>query len=130
MGEFKMKIMILFALLGFASMSLMASENKSIKNLSTFASKKMDGKKLYQKRCALCHGKKAQKSPLRNTPPLAGRDASILARLTITYRDQDNRHGTEHTANRESQIMLEATSSLSNQHISAIATYISGLPKE
>ena len=113
-----MKESIFSILLVLFSVDVLANEHKSVQ---------LSGAKLYQKHCALCHGTKAQKSPLLNIPPLAGRNATILARITRTYRDQDERHGTAHTANRESQIMQEATSSLSDQHISAITTYISGL---
>ncbi|CAA6815533.1 MAG: Unknown protein [uncultured Sulfurovum sp.] len=106
---------------------LMASETTSTSDIQRSGLQNIDGKSLYIKRCALCHGKNAQKSPLKGVPALAGRNATILARITLAYREQDNRHGVAYSVNRVSQVMKEATSSLSNQQISAIATYISGL---
>ena len=124
-----MKKIILYTILVLASISLMASENASARKSDISLSKQMDGVALYKKRCALCHGEKAQKRPLKNVAPIAGMDATILARITRSYRDQDSRHGTAHAMHRESQVMQEATSSLSDQQIGAIAKYISGLVK-
>ena len=93
-----------------ASMSLMA----------------MSGEKLYKQRCASCHGDKAQESPKKGVPVLAGRDVTELALTIRAYRDQDERVGT-YTMHKDSRIMYDATSSLSRDKIVALAKYISGL---
>ncbi len=85
-----------------------------------------DGAKLYQKKCASCHGAKAQKSPKTGVPALAGRDVSELALTIRAYRDQDQRVGT-YTMHKDSRIMYDATSSLSRDKIVALAKYISAL---
>ena len=100
---------ILFTIL-LASVSLMAA----------------DGAKLYKQRCALCHGQKAEKSPRDGVPILAGRNVTELALTIRAYRDQDERVGT-YTMHKNSQIMYDATSSLSRDKIVALAKYISGL---
>jgi len=124
-----MKQIVFSTILALASVSLIASENISTNKSGAFSSKPINGEVLYKKRCALCHGEKAQKSPLKNVAVLAGMDATILARITRAYRDQDERHGTAHAMHRENQVMQEATSSLSDQQIGAIAKYIEGLVK-
>ena len=101
------KIMIMLLL---ASMSLMAA----------------DGAKLYEQRCALCHGEKAQKNPLKGVPALAGMDATVLALTIRGYRDQDERVGA-YTMHKSSQIMEDSTSGLTRDMIVAIAKYISEL---
>ncbi|WP_324171691.1 c-type cytochrome [Sulfurimonas sp.] len=85
-----------------------------------------DGAKLYKQRCALCHGDKALKSPLKGVPILAGRDVTELALTIRAYRDQDERIGT-YTMHKSSQVMKDSTSSLSRDKIVAIAKYISEL---
>ena len=100
---------ILFTIL-LASVSLMAAS----------------GEKLYEKRCALCHGKNAKLSPQEGVRPLAGRDVTELALTIRAYRDQDERVGT-YTMHKDSRIMYDATSSLSRDKIVALAKYISGL---
>ena len=122
-----MKKMFFCTLVVFVGTGLMASETTSTSEAQRYGSQNIDGKSLYIKRCASCHGKNAQKSPLRGVSTLAGRNATIIARITLAYRDQDNRHGVAHSINRVSQVMQEATSSLSNRQIGAIATYIHGL---
>ena len=124
-----MNKIILSTFLLLASVSLIASEKASSTKSSTFSSKPKDGAALYKQHCAVCHGEKAKKTPVKNIAPLAGMDATLLARMTRAYRDQDEKHGTAHSIYRESQIMKEATSSLSNQQIGAIATHINGLSK-
>jgi cytochrome c553 len=101
-----------------ASISLIAANGFTAPN----------GEKLYKKRCALCHGKNAQKSPRTRipVPALFGRDAIELALTIRAYRDQDERHGT-YSMKKSSQIMKDSTSSLSRYQIIAIAKYISGL---
>ena len=124
-----MKKIILSAILALASVSLMASENASVSKSGAFPSKSINGVALYTQHCAVCHGEKARKTPLKNMLPLAGMDATILARVTRSYRDQDESHGTAHAMHRENQVMKEATNSLSNQQIGAIAKHINGLIK-
>ena len=84
------------------------------------------GESLYKKRCSLCHGEKADKSPRKGIKPLAGRDVTELALTIRAYRDQDNEVGA-YTMHKSSQIMKDSTSSLSRDGIVAIARYISGL---
>ena len=85
-----------------------------------------NGEEIYKKRCELCHGEKAQKSPHEGVRPLAGRDVTELALTIRAYRDQDDRVGT-YTMHKDSRIMYDATSSLSRDKIVALAKYISGL---
>ena len=89
----------------------------------------VDGEAFYKKRCSVCHGANGEKTPLKGMIPIASMDATSLARKVRAYRDQDERHGTAHSIYRENQVMKEATSSLSNQQIGAIAQYINGLIK-
>jgi len=125
-----MKKIILSVILLLTSIILNANEHTFSNQVNKGVLKPFDGKALYEKRCASCHGKNAKKSPLKNVPALAGRNATVLARITIAYREQDSSHGTAHTVNRVSQMMKEATCSLSNQQIGAIAKYIERLPKK
>lgn len=117
-----MKKIIIAAL--FASSCLMAAE--SVPENKSGASTGVDGAKFYQKRCSVCHGEKGQKTPMKGMVPLASMDASALARKVRGYRDQEERHGA-YAIYEDSQVMREATYSLSDSQISAIATYISGL---
>ena len=110
-----MKKIILSILL--VSGSLMAADT---------APKAVDGEAFYKKRCSICHGEKGNKTPLKGMIPLASMDASVLARKVRAYRDQDERHGA-YAIYEDNIVMSEATYSISNQQISAIATYISGL---
>jgi len=86
----------------------------------------IDGNALYKKECALCHGKKGKKIPTGGEAVLVGRDAVGLALEIRAYRDQDRRIGA-YTMDKDSQVMKDATSNLSNKEISAIATYINSL---
>lgn len=117
-----MKNIIIFALL--ASGSLMAAESGQATKPDALTG--VDGVKFYMKRCAVCHGEKGEKTPLKGMRPLAGRDAGELARKVKSYRDQDERHGA-YAIYEENIVMSEATYSISDQQISAIATYLSGL---
>ena len=101
------KIIIVLIL---ASMSLMAA----------------NGAKLYQQRCAKCHGADAKKSPLKGVASLANRDVTELALTIRAYRDQDESIGA-YSMHKSSQVMKESTSSLTRDQIVAIAKYISGL---
>ena len=110
-----MKKIILSAL--FASVSLMAADG---------AFTPIDGKTLFKQHCALCHGDKAEKSPLEGVSPLAGWDAVKLALTIRSYRDQDQRTGT-YTMHKNSRVMNDATVGLSQNEIVALAKYISNL---
>ena len=119
-----MKNIILAALL--ASGSLMAAEGVQANKSGASSSTEVDGVAFYKKRCAVCHGEKGEKTALKGMIPLAGRDAGELARKVRAYRDQEERHGA-YAIYEKSQVMREATYSISNEQISAIATYLSGL---
>ncbi len=110
-----MKKIILSALL--ASVSLIAADG---------AFMPINGKTLYQKHCALCHGEKGEKSPLEGVSPIAGWDAVKLALTIRDYRDQNERTGT-YTMHKNSRVMKDATVGLSQNEIVALAKYISGL---
>ena len=114
---------ILFTIL-LASMSLIAADNATTTKSSGFLP--IDGAKLYQQDCALCHGKYGRKVPSRASSALAGRDAVKLALTIRSYRDQDNSIGA-YTMHKSSQIMKEQTVRYSDRQIGAIAKYISGL---
>ncbi len=118
-----MKNIIIAALL--VSGSLMAAESVQSKE-SSVSSTGIDGAAFYKKRCSVCHGEKGQKSPLKGMVPLASMDAGALARKVRAYRDQESRHGA-YAIYEDNQVMREATYSLSDSQISAIATHISGL---
>jgi len=92
-------------------------------NISLLAA---NGAKLYKQRCSLCHGENAQESPRTRVPALAGRDVTELALTIRAYRDQDERVGA-YSNHKTSQVMKDATSSLSRDQIVALAKYINGL---
>jgi len=106
------------------SASLMAGKGVPTFKLDIFPG--TNGAVFYKKKCASCHGEKAKKTPLKGMKVLAGRDASTLARKVRSYRDQDDRVGA-YAIYETSLLMKEATHSLSNRHISAIAIYLSEL---
>jgi cytochrome c553 len=112
----KMKRVIIIALL--AGGSLMAAESAKAIPFSP--------KAYYEKNCIVCHGAKGEKSPQKGIAPLAGRDATILARTIRAYRDQDKDVGA-FTMHKDSEVMKFATISLSDPEISALAKYISEL---
>ncbi len=87
---------------------------------------KADGKKLFEQRCALCHGKDATKVPAEGIAPLAGRDVVRLALRIRSYRDQSDDIGS-YTMHKDSQLMKDATAGLSREGIVAIAKYINTL---
>lgn len=119
-----MKNIILAALV--ASGSLVAAESVQVIKPASLSSTKVDGKVFYEKRCSVCHGEKGEKATLKGMMPLVGRDAGELARKVKAFRDQEERHGA-YAIYEENQVMREATYSISDQQISAIATYLSGL---
>ena len=124
LGDLKMKNIIIAAL--FASGSLMAAESVQASESASVSTTGVDGAKFYKKRCAVCHGENGEKAELKGMVPLAGWDAGKLARKVRSYRDQEERHGA-YAIYQTNQVMREATYSLSNEQISAIATYLSGL---
>ena len=85
----------------------------------------IDGAKVYEQHCLLCHGKYAEKAPGLSTP-LAGRDASRLALEIKAYRDQSDGVGC-YTKDKHSQVMEDSTYALTTDHIVALAKYISDL---
>jgi len=115
----KMKRVIIIALL--AGSSLMAAESAQANNSIPFSPKAY-----YDKNCIVCHGAKGEKVPEKGIAPLAGRDATILARTIRAYRDQDKDVGA-FTMHKDSEVMKFATVSLSDPEISALAKYISEL---
>ena len=117
-----MKNIIIAVLL--VSGSLIAAESVPVDKSGT--STGVDGKRFYEKRCSICHGVDGKKVALKGMRPLAGRNAGELARKVRAYRDQEERHGA-YAIYEDNQVMREATYSISNQQISAIATYLSGL---
>jgi len=117
-----MKKIIIAALL--TSASLIAAD--SVPANKAAASSGVDGAKFYKKRCSVCHGKNGHKTPLKGMIPIASMDATSLARKVRAYRDQEERHGA-YAIYEDSQVMREATYSISDQQISAIAAHISGL---
>jgi len=120
MRGLKMKNIIIAVLL--ASGSLIAADNVQANNSVTG----VDGEKFYKKRCSVCHGENGHKTPMKGMIPIASMEAGALARKVRSYRDQEERHGA-YAIYEDSQVMREATYSISDQQISAIATYISGL---
>jgi len=119
-----MKNIILAVLV--ASGSLIAAESVQANKSGASSATGIDGAKFYKKRCAVCHGEKGEKASLKGMIPLAGMDAGVLARKVRAYRDQEERHGA-YAIYQTNEVMREATYSLANEQISAIATYISGL---
>jgi len=111
-----MKRVIIIALL--AGGSLMAAESAKAIPFSP--------KAYYEKNCIVCHGAKGEKSPKEGIAPLAGRDATILARTIRAYRDQDKDVGA-FTMHKDSEVMKFATISLSDPEIGELAKYISEL---
>jgi cytochrome c553 len=116
-----MKKILLTAL--FVSVSLIAADSAPVKKLGAFLP--IDGAALYQKNCAICHGKDGRKVP-EGASTLAGRDAVRLALRIRSYRDQYEGVGS-YTLKKDSRIMYDETSKLSDKEISALAKYISGL---
>ena len=105
-----MKRVIFTALL--ATVGLMAAEG---------AAATQDGAVLYAKKCAICHGANADKTPIKNMKPIAGMKAQKLASTLKFYQDDDRiGHG-------YSQEMVNTTTFLSQRAIDAIATYVSTL---
>ena len=119
-----MKNIIIAALL--ASGSLVAAESVQTNKSGSSSATEVDGVAFYKKRCSVCHGEKGEKTPLKGMKPLAGMDVGALARQVRAYRDQEERHGA-YAIYETNQVMREATYSISNQQIDAIATYLSGL---
>lgn len=117
-----MKKIIFTALL--TSVSLMASEGVEKKKSGAFLP--IDGAALYMQHCSLCHGVKGEKVPAGSVAALAGVDPVKLALQIRAYRDQDKSIGA-YTMHKESRVMYDETSGLSDKEISALAKYISSI---
>jgi len=117
-----MKKILLTVLL--ASIGLIAGDNVPAKKTGGFLP--FDAAALYQKKCAVCHGKDGRKVPSSQASVLAGRDAARLSREIIAYRDQFERVGA-YAKTKESEIMYHETFELADNQISALAKYISEL---
>jgi len=105
-----MKKIILTALL--ASAGLMAAGN---------AVPTEGGAALYMKKCSICHGVKADETPIKNMKPIAGMKAEKIAKILKFYQD-DERIGHGYSEN-----MVNSTVFLSQRAIDEIATYVSTL---
>jgi len=116
-----MKKILLIALC--ASVGLVAADSVPAKKSGAFLP--ISGAAIYNKNCALCHGEDGRKVP-EGASILAGRDAVRLALRIRSYRDQGVGVGS-YTMKRDSRIMYDQTSKLSDKEVSAIAKYISGL---
>ena len=111
-----MKKILLTALI--ASVSLMAAENvapaASTSDLET-------GAVLYMKKCAICHGPKAEKTPIKGMSAIAGMETTKLIKVLKYYQDDDRiGHG-------YSSEMVNSTMFLSQKAIDAIAQYVNSL---
>jgi cytochrome c len=95
-----------------ASVALFATES---------AANVESGAALYAKKCAICHGAKADEAPITKMKPIAGMKAEKIARVLKLYQD-DERYGHGY-----SEIMKDSTVFLSQKAIDAIATYVSAL---
>ncbi len=112
-----MKKIILSALL--ASVSLMAADGAFLP---------IDGAAHYKQHCAICHGEKGENTPRGGAVPLAGTDVVKLALEIRAYRDQgESENVGAYTMNKDSRVMYDATSGLSDKEIIALAKYISNL---
>jgi len=105
-----MKKVILASL--FLSVGLMAAGN-------TVSAE--DGAALYMKKCSICHGPKADKTPIEKMKPIAGMKAEKVAKILKFYQD-DERIGHGYSEN-----MVNSTVFLSQKAIDAIALYVSTL---
>jgi len=119
-----MKNIIIAVLL--ASTGLIAAENVPENKSASSSVTGIDGAAFYKKRCSVCHGEKGEKAILKGMIPIAGMEVGKLARTVRAYRDQEERHGA-YAIYKTNEVMKEATYSLSDSQISAIATHISGL---
>ena len=119
-----MKKIILSALL--ASVSLIAADSAPVEKSGAFLP--IDGAAHYKQHCAICHGEKGENTPRGGAVPLAGTDAVKLALDIRAYRNQgDSENVGAYTMNKDSRVMYDATSGLSNKEIVALAKYISSL---
>jgi cytochrome c553 len=82
------------------------------------AAKVAQGKALFAKLCARCHGEQARGSELY--PRLASQKMPYLQTSITRYRDN--------TGVRNNQLMTIATAPLKNEDISALANYLTQLP--
>jgi cytochrome c553 len=112
-----MKKVIFVALV--ASVSLMAAES---------AATEVDGATRYMQKCSICHGPKADKTPIKNMKPIAGMDAQKVARILVNYQN-DASQDDQRIAHGYSQEMVNSTVYLSRKDIDNIAKYVSSLKK-
>ena len=116
-GGYKMK-RIIFGLL-LVSVSLIASGNSiSLEK----------GAALYIKKCAICHGENADKTPIKNMKPIAGMEAEKVGRILVNYQN-DITEDDLRISHGYNEIMVGATLYLSRKDIDNIAMYVSSLKK-
>jgi cytochrome c553 len=108
---------ILFATL-IASVSLMAAENVTpVANTGDLEA----GAALYMKKCSICHGAEAKKTPIKGMSPIAGMKTTKLIKVLKHYQDDDRiGHG-------YSEEMVNSTVFLSQKAIDSIALYVNSL---
>ncbi len=110
-----MKKVIFVALL--ASASLMAAES---------AENTVNGATRYMQKCSICHGAKADETPIKNMKPIAGMDAQKVASILVNYQN-DASQDDARISHGYSEEMVNSTVYLSRKDIDAIATYVSSL---
>jgi len=92
-----------------------------VKNTAIVKAKKVkSGEELYRK-CAVCHGEKAEKSSLGVSKIIAGWDAKELIKVLKEYR------ATKRDTYGRGNMMNGQASKLSDKEINAVAKYISSL---
>jgi len=110
-----MKKVIFVALL--AGVSLLAAESTT---------NTVDGATRYMQKCSVCHGAKADETPIKNMKPIAGMDAQKVASILVNYQN-DASQDDQRIAHGYSQEMVNSTVYLSRKDIDAIAVYVSTL---
>lgn len=92
-------------------------------NVSSVAAvKEPTGKKLYEQRCASCHGKDAKKAALGQSPVIAGQGEQELVDKLEGYRT--GRYG-----GKMKRVMTDQVTKLSREQLRQIAVYVRGLQK-
>lgn len=77
--------------------------------------------------CVTCHRNKGEGDPTLNAPAIAGQDAAYLERQLRNFRS--NRRGTHKSDAIGAQMRAVATTLADDAAITAVAAYISTLPK-
>lgn len=85
-----------------------------------------DGATLYQARCVACHGARAAGNATLQAPPLAGGDATYLARQLRGFRSQHRGGDSAPAAARGMQAVAQALPG--DAAIDALARYLATLP--